>query len=142
MHKRIAQIVAIGELIVAVPLFGVYTAPFRFIGAVGYWAPEAILTNILSIVFVVLPFVALYGVSKGWIIGYWAMGVFPIVAFAFGITAIPFVKYLYGSDVMVNSYIIGGANIVVVLSAVWLYKAGGLRSNQSLKSGTPHNGAP
>ena len=100
------------------------------------------LRDILSIVFLVLPFVALYGVSKDQRIGYWALGLFPIVAFVFGVTAIPFVKFFYGTNVMVNSYLIGAVNIAVVISAVWLYKAGGLRSNQSLKSGTPQSGAP
>ena len=121
-YKLIAQIIAVSELITAVPLYAIYTAPFRFFGAAAYWTPMGILANILSVMFIVLPFIALYGISKELKIGYLAIGLFPIVSYVFGVTAIPFVKHLYGSEVRLNSYIIIALNILVVVVTVWLYR--------------------
>lgn len=132
-QKQIAQLVAFGEVLTALPLYGIYTAPFRFFGAIGYWVPMNILTNVLSIVFVVLPLLAMYGVSKNKGYGYLSLGLFPVVAFVFGVTAIPFVRYLYGSNVMLNTVFIALINIVVIAAAMWLYRSGGLRSNKRLQ---------
>jgi len=129
--KRIAQLIALGEVLVAMPLYGIYTAPIRFFGSIGYWAPMNILANVLSVVFVVLPLLALYGISKDRSYGYWSLGLFPVVAFLSGVTAIPFVKYLYGNDAMLNTVFIVLINVVVTSAAIWLYRSGGLRSNQS-----------
>jgi hypothetical protein len=140
--KRISQLIALGEVIVALPLYGIYTAPVRFFGAIGYWAPMNILTNVLSVVFLVLPLLALYGISKDRSYGYWSLGLFPVVAFVFGVTAIPFVKYLYGSDVMLNTVFIVLINVLVTAAAIWLYYSGGLRSNQSLNLTGAKNAPP
>jgi hypothetical protein len=83
----------------------------------------AIFTNILSLVFVVLPFLALYGVSKHRRYGYWSLGLVPLVASVFGVTAIPFVKYLYGSNVMLNTVFIVTINIAVIFASIWLYRS-------------------
>lgn len=130
--KRIAQLIALGEVIVALPLYGIYTAPIRLFGATGYWAPMNLFTNALGVVFLVLPLLALYGVSKARNYGYWCLGLFPVVASVFGVTAIPFVKYLYGSDVTLNTVFIVLINVLVTAAAVWLYHSGGLGSNPSL----------
>ena len=140
--KRIAQLIAIGQVLVALPLYGIYTAPIRFFGAIGYWDPMNILTNVLSVVFVALPLLALHGVSKDRRYGYWSLGLFPVVAFVFGVTAIPFVKYLYGSDVMLNTVFIVATNVVVTFATIWLYRSGGLRSNQSLNLKGAKNAPP
>lgn len=140
--KRIGQLFALGEILVALPLYGIYTAPIRFFGAIGYWAPMSIFTNVLSIVFLVLPLLALYGISKNRTYGYWSLGLFPVVSFVFGVTAIPFVKYLYSSDVMLNAVFIVLINVLVTATAIWLYISGGSRSNQSLNLTGAKNAPP
>lgn len=140
--KRIAQFIALGEVLVALPLYGIYTAPIRFFGVsdIGYWAPINIVTYVLCVVFVVLPLLALYGISKDRSYGYWSLALFPVVAFVFGVTAIPFVKHLYGSNAMLNTVFIVLINVVVTSAAIWLYRSGGLRSNQSLNLTGAKNG--
>ncbi|MCU7807309.1 MAG: hypothetical protein KZQ73_05495 [Candidatus Thiodiazotropha sp. (ex Semelilucina semeliformis)] len=135
--KRIAQLISFGEVLVALPLYGIYTAPIRYFGAIGYWTPMNILTNVLSVVFLVLPLLALYGVSKDRSYGYWSLGLFPVVAFVFGVTAIPFVKYLYGNDVMLNTVFIVLINVLVTAAAIWLYYSDGLRSGNTGQSEPP-----
>ena len=140
--KRIAQFIALGQVLVALPLYGIYTAPLRFFVAVGYWAPMNMLTNVLGIVFLVLPLLALYGVSTDRTYGYWSLGLFPVVALAFGVTAIPLVNYLYGTDMMLNTVFIIVINVVVILAAIWLYRSGGLRSDRPLNLNDGKNTPP
>ena len=128
-RRRIAQTLALGEMLVALPLYDIYTGPFQFFGMTGYWAPMNQLANLLSIVFVILPLLALYGVSKERTYGYWSLGLFPVVALVFGITALPLVKYLYGSKVTLNTVCIVIINLAVTTAALWLYRSRGLRFN-------------
>jgi len=129
---RIAIIIGTLELVAAIPLYGIYTAPIRFYGAIGYWEPMAVLTNILSLVFVLLPFAAVFALIKRKPVGYLWLALFPIVAFVFGVTAIPFVKYLYGTDIQFNTMIIGVINTLVVISVAWVFFANKKRSNQAI----------
>ncbi len=126
--RHIAQVIAIAELLVAVPLYEIYRTPFRFLGAASYWTTVAVLTNLASLAFIALPFIALFGVSTNRSVGYWALALFPLIALVFGVTAVPFVKHLYGTDVVVNSYSIIAVNLSVFVATVWLYLASGLRS--------------
>lgn len=119
-RRTIALLLAGCQAIVAVPLHGIYTASIRFFGATGYWSLTSLLLNALSIVFVVLPFLALYGIFRNERYGYWCLGLFPLVALVFGVTAIPLVKHIYGSDVMLNSIFIICINVIVSCAAFWL----------------------
>ncbi|HRQ58216.1 MAG TPA: hypothetical protein PLN31_12415 [Azoarcus taiwanensis] len=121
-RKRIALLLAFCEALVAVPLYGIYTAPVQLFGATEYWSPMTLMLNTLSVVFLILPLAALYGVFRNQRYGYWCLGLFPLVALVFGVTAIPFVKHLYGSAVLLNSVFIIVINTGVCLAAVWLYR--------------------
>lgn len=109
------------ELLAALLAYGVWTLPFRNFGIAGSSEPLILATNFLSIIFLLLPVFGLWAMFNQRKSGYLALAVFPVVAYIFGVTAIPFIKYLYGSSVQVNSIIIAIINIIVVAIALWLY---------------------
>jgi FlaA1/EpsC-like NDP-sugar epimerase len=121
-RRTIALLLAGCQAIVAVPLHGIYTSPMRFFGATGYWSPMSLLLSVLSVAFVVLPLLALHGVFRDRPHGYWCLSLFPLVALVVGVKAIPFVKHLYGSKVMLNTAFIIMINIGMSGAALWLYR--------------------
>jgi hypothetical protein len=76
---------------------------------------------ILSIAFLITPIVGLIALfyRKRW--GHLCLAGFPIIAFTFGVTAVPFLKYLYGTDAYSNSIIILIVNSVMAAACIWLY---------------------
>ena len=128
--KRIAIIFAAIELVTALTKYGIYTMPIRFYGMEGYWSLPSLGTNLLGILFLALPITAIISLLKGKNIGFLWMGLFPIVAFVFGVVPIPFANYLYSSNVNINTVFIAIINILAVTISLWLYRSMKVRSNK------------
>ena len=109
------------ELLAALLAYGVWTMPFRHFGLLGSDHPLVIATGLLAVLFLVLPLIGLWGMFKKKRSGYLALAAFPIVAFTFGVTAVPFVKHFYGAPSQANTVIIAVINILVVVAALWLF---------------------
>ena len=75
----------------------------------------------LSFILLLLPIVGLFLVYHNKRAGYLLFAAFPLLSIVFGITAFPFVNYLYGNDVMLNSLFIAITNALVCAFAFWLY---------------------
>lgn len=75
----------------------------------------------LSFLLLLLPVVGLYLVYQNKRAGYLMFAAFPLLSIIFGITAFPFVSYLYGKDDMLNSLIIAIINALVCAFAFWLF---------------------
>ena len=120
---RLSQYVAIGELAVALPLYGIYLLPFRA-AADGSQETFPIAMAVLSVAFLLLPIIALAGVSRAAWWGYLAMGLFPAVAgVVFGVTAMPLVQYLYGFAPQFATVYIAIINAGVSVLSAYLYRA-------------------
>ena len=109
------------ELMAALLSYEVWSAPFRYFGAHGYWQPFFIFTNLSSLLVLIFPVAGIIAISlnKRW--GYLFLAGFPLVCLLFGKTAFPFVNYLYGNDIMVRSMNMSIINSLVCVMAVWLY---------------------
>lgn len=127
--QKIALGFAILELLSALPWYGVYTSPIAFYGSSGYWSALSLGTNLLAIFFLLLPILAVVGLLSGWRTAFLWMGLYPVVAFLFGVVPIPFATHLYSSDKMLNTYLIGAIDILAVLITCWLYWSSRKRSN-------------
>lgn len=120
---RLSQYVAIGELAVALPLYGIYLLPFRA-AADGSQETIPVLMAALCVAFLLLPIIALAGVSRPAWWGYLAMGLFPAVAgVVFGVTAMPLVQYLYGLAPQFTAVYVAIINAGVSVLSAYLYRA-------------------
>lgn len=131
--KKIALVIAILELLSALPFYGIYTMVIRFYGATNYWTPLLIGTSLLGLAFLVLPLLAVIGLWKDWRSSYLWMGLYPVVAFLFGVVPVPFANYLYTDNSALNTVFIGIANLCVVILAIWLFLQTRASSNNSLR---------
>ena len=123
MKQTIATQIAIGlTLFTALSNFGIYTWPFRTFGQDGFYHPAMIGTNLLSILFLVGPLLAVYFYRQKGNACYFWLASFSIPAFMFGITPIPFLHHLYSSNVQLNSMFIAIINIAFVMLCWWLYR--------------------
>ena len=117
----VARLAILSTVVVAVTRPAIYTWPIRTIGMEGWLEPLAVAGSILAVLFIASPILAavLYAIGKR-VCFIW-LGIFGFVSFAFGVTPIPLVQHLYTENVALNSVFIGGANIVLVVLAAYLY---------------------
>ena len=130
--RNVAILLAILELLSALPLYSIYTSPIRFYGLVGYWSAPSLAGNILAVLFLLIPALAVIGQLRKWKTAFIWLGLYPFVAFMFGVVPIPFATHLYTADKALNTYFIAGVDILWVGITVWLYWLI-KRSNPTLK---------
>ena len=118
--ERIAFGLAVLELLSALPLYGIYTSPFRLYGADGFWSVISIVGSGLSILFPLLPFLAVIAFMR-WRTRFLWLGLYPVVAFLFGVVPIPFATHLYTADKMINTYFIAAIDVLWIGIVAWLY---------------------
>jgi len=76
---------------------------------------------ILGAILMLLPIIGLLLVFRNRRGGYLMFAAFPLLSIIFGITALPFVSYFYGKDVMLNSLFIAIINALICAFAFWLF---------------------
>jgi len=128
--KRISMILAALELITAVSIYQIYTLPFRIYGGDNYWSLPILGTNILSLLFLLIPILAFILILKNKAVGFLFLGLFPVVAYIFGVIPIPFANYLYTSNPELNTIFITIIDIMAIILALWLYLSIKKRSNK------------
>jgi hypothetical protein len=117
--SRVATLLASMQLLSAVVLPQIYTLVFSsawtFSFSIAY-----VFGAVLCSAFLLLPLAALIFILRDKLFGYVLLPLYPILAFLFGVTPIPFVTYLYGDSYAINLVGIGLVNVLVFLFAVWL----------------------
>ncbi|MFK7963850.1 MAG: hypothetical protein AB8C46_07775 [Burkholderiaceae bacterium] len=125
---RLSQYVAIAELAVALPKFDIYLLPLRQ-GTSHPPDEHALLMAAACFAFLLLPIIALAGLSRQTWWGYLALGLFPILAgLVFGVIAVPLVQYFVGFVPEWASWfvvIINGALAIFCVSLYRTEKSGG-----------------
>jgi hypothetical protein len=119
--ERVAFGLAVLELFSALPLYGIYTSPIRFYGADNFWSLISLAGNGLSVLFLLFPVLAVIGFMRRWRTRFLWLGLYPVVAFLFGVVPIPFATHLYTADKMLNTYFIAAIDILWVGIVAWLY---------------------
>jgi hypothetical protein len=119
---RVAQVLAILQLLKALELHGVYTI---------LWArlttdqPMLLLdwaVSLASVLFLLFPIAAVIGLFRRRRWGFYPLILFPIVAVVFGAIPVPFAAHLYSSDVYFMSKVIIVVNLIFIGVYVLLFR--------------------
>ena len=129
------------ETVTALSYPVIYLLPFRVFGTAGYWTPISLATSVLALMFLLLPLLALAGVLKGWRLAVIALGLWPAVAFVFGVIPLPFGHLLYTEDPAANTIVIAVADLLLLAAVAWLAIAKGPRSNNTVEADARKSGA-
>lgn len=109
------------ELLAAIQMWAIWLAPFGVTGATESGHPLQAILAVMSLLLVILPLLGLWTVYRERRWGFLLFAAFPLVAIIFGVTALPFISYLYGKDVMLNSLFIALVNALVCALAFWFF---------------------
>lgn len=91
---RLAQLLALSELVSALLLPGAYTFPFRYgLRADNWYEPALLLGNALGLLFVVVPAVTLVGLLRGRLLALWGLYLSPLLSFFLGVSAFPLIAH-------------------------------------------------
>lgn len=125
MISRRATILLIAlSAITAISNWAIYTWPIRSFGGVGYWSLANISMNVAAFSFLLLPiFSAIAFIGKKYWLCYISLSLFPISAFLFGLTPVPFAQLLYTSSVELNNILIIMVNLAFIVLVVYLSRA-------------------
>ena len=133
MATKIGIVLGLLQVTVVILTPGVWISPFTSWGSEGYWEIEIVILNVLGLIFLLLPIIGLTLTLKGNRKGYLALAIFPIVSYAFGVTALPLIRHLYGSDIILNAVLIAIINFAVLAGALLLFYATKPPSNKGLQ---------
>ena len=139
--RRLIIGVSVLEAVTALSYPAIYVLPFRVFGTVGYWAPISLATNVLALMFLLLPLLGLAGVLKGWRLTVIALGLWPAVAFVFGVIPLPFGHLLYTENPAANTVVIAVADLLLLAAVAWLAIATRPRSNNTVETDARKSGA-
>lgn len=109
---RIAQGLAVLQLLTAIVLHGVYTSQWARLTTDRVLPLVDLAVSIAAVLFFLLPITAVFGLLRHRRWGFYPLILFPLVAIVFGTIPIPFASLLYSSDVELMSKV-----IVVINSA-------------------------
>ncbi|MGD8570694.1 MAG: hypothetical protein PVJ39_21590 [Gammaproteobacteria bacterium] len=109
------------ELLAAIQMWAVWLAPFGVTKSAETGHPLQSVLAVLSLLLVVLPLLGLWIVHRNRRWGFLLFAGFPLVSIIYGVTALPFISYLYGKDVMLNSLFIALVNALVCALAFWFF---------------------
>ncbi|WP_455366826.1 hypothetical protein [Kaarinaea lacus] len=140
-NKKSGFVLGVLELLAAFQAWRIWTAAFDSATVNGFNQWLQTITALLSVVLLLIPITGLYLVYVNKRGGYLLFAAFPLLSIIFGITAMPFVSYFYGKDVMLNSLFIAVINALVCACAFWLFvsakshfpKAGNLQAPEEIK---------
>ena len=116
----LARALAVASLLAAVFSHGVYTF-YVLHGVQPLHNAMHVATLLAALAFIAAPLLAVIGLFRGKIWGFYALGVFPLVAFAFGISAFPLIGHLFPAGAS-RSLAIGLVNGVILVSITWLWR--------------------
>lgn len=119
--NRITQIAITLSLVSAITAYEIYTMPFRTFGNDGYFHPAVFAGEILAILFLLSPLLALFFYKKKSNACYFWLGFFSLPALLFGATPIPFLDHLYSNNHVQNAIVIASINIIYVCGVCYLY---------------------
>ena len=121
MHL-LGKIIGVLQIVVILLKYGIYTSQiFVLLKNSIYLTTTGVFLLVSSIAFFVLPFVGVWALFnlKRW--GYICLAGFPVIAYIFGVTAIPFISFIYGTNAVLNSVMLMLINTGVAAVCIWLY---------------------
>ena len=119
---RIAKVLAVLQLLKALELHGVYTVQWARLTSDQVMSLADWAVAFASLLFLVLPIAAVFGLFRNNQWGFYPLIVFPIVAAVFGAIPIPFIAQLYNSDVVLMSKVIIVVDLIFVGIGVLLFR--------------------
>ena len=119
-------------LLTALSKYEIYTWPLRAFGGQGFYHPAMIGANLLSILFLAGPLLALYFYLRKSNACYFWLASFSVPAFIFGVVPIPFENYLYTSSVHINTVFIALLDIALVVLCWCLYRVNKLSKRDAV----------
>ena len=119
---RIAQVLAVLQLLTVIALHGVYTSQWGRLTAdqVMPLVDRAVL--VAALLFILLPIAAVIGLFRYRRWGFYPLILFPLVAIVFGTIPIPFASMFFSSDVQFTSKVIVVVNSIFVIVGVALLR--------------------
>lgn len=132
--RRLTIGLSLLEIVTALSYPAIYSLPFRTFGSMGYWAAVSLATHALALLFLLVPILGLAGAVRGSRIAFLALGLWPVIAFSFGVIPLPFGHFLYTNDPAINTVIIGVVDVLALAAAIWLFLAGRPRSNSTVET--------
>jgi hypothetical protein len=120
-NKKAGYGLGVLELLAALQMWAVWLAPFGLTGSSGAGHPLQTVLAALSLLLVILPLLGLWTIRRNRRWGFLLFAAFPLVSIIYGVTAMPFISYLYGNDVMLNSLFIALVNALVCAVAFWFF---------------------
>ena len=119
---RIAKVLAILQILKALELHGAYTIQWARLTSDQAMSLADLAVAFASLLFLVLPIAAVYGLFRNQQWGFYPLIAFPIVAAVFGAIPIPFLAHFYSSDVVFMSKIVIVVDLVFVGIGVLLFR--------------------
>ncbi len=119
---RIAKVLAILQILKALELHGAYTIHWARLTSDQAMSLADWAVAFASLLFLVLPIAAVYGLFRNQQWGFYPLIAFPIVAAVFGAIPIPFLAHFYSSDVVFMSKIVIVVDLVFVGIGVLLFR--------------------
>jgi hypothetical protein len=120
-NKKSGYILGGLEFLAAAQMWTLWIAPFQFAGLESVGHPLQLILGLISLLLVILPVLGLWTIHQNRRWGFLLFAAFPLVSIIYGVTALPFVSYLYGKDVMLNSLLIAIVNALVCALAFWFF---------------------
>ena len=119
---RIAQVLAILQLLTAIALHGVYTSQWwpsasDQVATLLDWA-----VFVAAILFILLPISAVLGLLRYRRWGFYPLIAFPLVAMVFGTIPVPFASLLFTSNIELMSVLIVAVDLFLVAVGIGLLR--------------------
>ena len=125
----LARALAVASFLAAAISHGVYTFYVQH-GVQLLGNALQVLTLLAALTLFAAPLLAAIGLFRGKIWGFYALGVFPVAAFTFGVSAIPLIGQLFPVGAP-RSIAVGLINGAFLVSAVWLWHGAKHAAQQS-----------
>lgn len=109
------------ELLALFQAYALWLAPFTTTVTDGFSQIMQYVTAIISIVLLALPLASIALIYLEKRSGFILLAIFPLCCIFFGITAFPFISYLYGSHIKLNSLFTAFTNALVCATAFWFF---------------------
>ena len=119
---RIAQALAVLQLLTAITLHGVYTSLWGRMTTDQIVPLLDIEVSVAAILFILLPIAAVIGLFRYRHWGFYPLILFPLVAIVFGTIPIPFASFSFSSDIQFTSKVIVVIDLILVIVGVALLR--------------------
>lgn len=120
-NKKLGYALGMLQLLALLQAYVLWLAPFTMTVTDGFSQIVQYLTVIISIILLALPVASITLIYLDKRSGFIFLAIFPLCCIFFGITAFPFISYLYGSHIKLNSLFTAFTNALVCAAAFWFF---------------------